>query len=91
MAADSAIHPIPGTEGYIACDGLILSVGLIPKNELAESLGVPIHLATKGPVCDQRCMTAVPGIFICGNALQVNDLVNYVSESGETMGKAAAR
>jgi thioredoxin reductase len=90
-ATDSAMNPIPGTEERIACDGLILSVGLIPENELAESLGVPIHPATKGPACDQRCMTAVPGIFSCGNALQVNDLVDYVSESGETAGKAAAR
>lgn len=90
-AADAAMNPIPGTEERIACDGLILSVGLIPENELAESLGVPIHPATRGPVCDQRCMTAIPGIFSCGNALQVNDLVDYVSESGETAGKAAAR
>jgi thioredoxin reductase len=90
-AADSAMNPIPGTEERIACDGLILSVGLIPENELAESLGVPIHPATRGPVCDQHGMTAVPGIFSCGNALQVNDLVDYVSESGEAAGKAAAR
>jgi NADPH-dependent 2,4-dienoyl-CoA reductase/sulfur reductase-like enzyme len=90
-AADAAMNPIPGTEERIACDGLILSVGLIPENELAESLGVPIHPATRGPVCDQRGMTAVPGIFCCGNALQVNDLVDYVSESGETAGKAAAK
>ncbi|MDR0388380.1 MAG: NAD(P)/FAD-dependent oxidoreductase [Treponema sp.] len=90
-ATDAAMNPIPGTEERIACDGLILSVGLIPENELAESLGVPIHPATKGPVCDQLCMTAIPGIFSCGNALQVNDLADYVSESGERAGKAAAR
>jgi thioredoxin reductase len=90
-AADAAMNPVPGTEERIACDGLILSVGLIPENELAESLGIPIHPATRGPVCDQHCMTAVPGIFSCGNALQVNDLVDYVSESGEAAGKAAAR
>jgi hypothetical protein len=65
-------------------------VGLIPENELAETLGVPIHNATRGPVCDQRYMTQVPGIFSCGNALQVNDLVDYVSESGEAAGRAAA-
>jgi thioredoxin reductase len=88
--ADEAMRPVPGTEERIGCDGLILSVGLIPENELAESLNVPIHQATKGPVCDQRYMTAVPGIFCCGNALQVNDLADYVSESGETAGRSAA-
>jgi thioredoxin reductase len=89
-AVDEAMRPIPGTEERITCDGLILSVGLIPENELAESLKVPIHQATRGPVCDQHYMTAVPGIFCCGNALQVNDLVDYVSESGETAGSSAA-
>jgi NADPH-dependent 2,4-dienoyl-CoA reductase/sulfur reductase-like enzyme len=89
-ATDSGMRPVPGTEERIACDGLILSVGLIPENEIAESLGVPLHPATGGPVCDQRRMTAVPGIFSCGNALLVNDLVDYVSESGETAGRAAA-
>jgi thioredoxin reductase len=88
--ADEAMQPIPGTEEWIDCDGLILSVGLIPENELAESLGAPIHQATRGPVCDQHYMTAVPGIFCCGNALQVNDLVDYVSESGEIAGRSAA-
>jgi len=90
-ATDEAMRPIPGTEERIACDGLILSVGLIPENELAESLGVPIHPATKGPVCDQHCMTEIPGVFSCGNALLVNNLVDYVSESGEEAGKSAAR
>ncbi|MCL1836590.1 MAG: NAD(P)/FAD-dependent oxidoreductase [Treponema sp.] len=90
MATDEAMRPIPGTEERIECDGLILSVGLIPENEFAESLGVPIHGATKGPVCDQHCMTEIPGVFSCGNALLVNDLVDYVSESGEEAGKSAA-
>jgi NADPH-dependent 2,4-dienoyl-CoA reductase/sulfur reductase-like enzyme len=90
MAVDEAMRPIPGTEERIHCDGLILSVGLIPENELAESLGVPLHPATKGPVCDQRCHTGVDGIFSCGNALQVNDLVDHVSRSGETAGRSAA-
>jgi hypothetical protein len=88
---DLHMNPLPGTEERIACDGLILSVGLIPENELAESLGVPIHPATGGPVCDQNYMTRIPGIFSCGNALLVNDLVDYVSESGEAAGTAAAR
>jgi NADPH-dependent 2,4-dienoyl-CoA reductase/sulfur reductase-like enzyme len=90
MAVNKAMEPIPGTEERIECDGLILSVGLIPENELAESIGVPLSAATKGPVCDQRNMTRIPGVFSCGNALQVNDLVDYVSESGETAGQAAA-
>lgn len=91
MAVDERMEPVAGTEEIVACDALILSVGLIPENELAESLGAPLSSATKGPVCDQRGMTEIPGLFCCGNALQVNDLVDYVSESGETAGRAAAR
>jgi NADPH-dependent 2,4-dienoyl-CoA reductase/sulfur reductase-like enzyme len=87
---DGSMRPIPGTGERLECDGLILSVGLIPENELAESLGVPIHPATKGPVCDQRYMTMIRGVFSCGNALQVNDLVDYVSESGAAAGHYAA-
>ncbi|MDR1108399.1 MAG: NAD(P)/FAD-dependent oxidoreductase [Spirochaetaceae bacterium] len=87
---DGAMRPLPGTGEQIDCDGLILSVGLIPENELAESLGVPIHPATKGPLCDQRYQTMIPGIFSCGNALLVNDLVDYVSESGAAAGRSAA-
>ncbi|GHU82303.1 pyridine nucleotide-disulfide oxidoreductase [Spirochaetia bacterium] len=90
MAVDGAMRPIPGTAERLSCDGLILSVGLIPENELAESLGVALHPATKGPVCDQHYMTGTPGVFSCGNALQVNDLVDYVSESGEQAGRNAA-
>ncbi len=88
---DERMQPIPGTEQTIECDALILSVGLIPENELAESLGVQIDPKTKGPKCDASLMTSVPGIFSCGNALHVNDLVDYVSESGETAGKFAAQ
>jgi thioredoxin reductase len=90
-AVDENMISIPGTEEIIECDALILSVGLIPENELAESLGVPLDARTKGPVTDQNCMTMVDGVFCCGNALHVNDLVDYVSESGETAGQAAAR
>lgn len=89
-AVDEKMKPIPGTEERIDCDTLILSVGLIPENELAESLHVKIDPHTKGPQCDEHLMSSVPGIFSCGNALHVNDLVDYVSESGETAGKAAA-
>jgi NADPH-dependent 2,4-dienoyl-CoA reductase/sulfur reductase-like enzyme len=90
-AVDEAMRPIAGTEERVECDGLILSVGLIPENELAESLAVPLDIATKGPVCDQRYMTMLDGVFCCGNALLVNDLVDYVSEIGEAAGKNAAK
>ena len=87
---DETMRPIPGTDQRIDCDALIVSVGLIPENELAESLGVPLDGHTRGPVCDGQLMTEVPGIFSCGNALHVNDLVDYVSASGELAGKSAA-
>jgi thioredoxin reductase len=79
------------TKRIVACDALILSVGLLPENEIAESLGVDIDPATKGPYVDQTLMTSVPGIFSCGNALHVNDLVDYVSQSGFLAGAAAAK
>ena len=88
---DGSMRPIPGTEEVVECDGLILSVGLIPENELAQSLGVELDPKTKGPVCDGQLMTSVDGVFSCGNALHVNDLVDYVSESGELAGRNAAR
>ncbi len=88
---DGDMKPIPGTEEIVECDGLILSVGLIPENELAQSLEVELDPKTKGPVCDGQLMTSVDGVFSCGNALHVNDLVDYVSESGELAGRAAAR
>jgi thioredoxin reductase len=88
---DENMNPVSGTEQIIECDALILSVGLIPENELAESLGVPLDGRTKGPVTDQSYMTMVDGVFCCGNALHVNDLVDYVSESGEAAGLAASQ
>lgn len=87
---DERMIPIKGTEEIIECDGLILSVGLIPENEIAESLGIEIDKNTKGPVVDQNFMTSIPGVFSCGNALHVNDLVDYVSESGKYAGENAA-
>lgn len=87
---DEKMQPIEGTQTKVECDALILSVGLIPENELAENLDVKLDPRTKGPKCDASLMTGVDGIFSCGNALHVNDLVDYVSESGETAGKAAA-
>lgn len=86
---DESLKPIKGSEEIIECDGLILSVGLIPENELSETLGVEMSRTTKGPVCDKSYMSSVPGVFVCGNALRVYDLVDYVSESGEAAGKSA--
>jgi len=88
---DENMRPIKGTEQVISCDTVILSVGLIPENEIADMLGVEIDAATKGPVVDQNFMTSVEGVFSCGNALHVNDLVDYVSESGEIAGANAAQ
>ena len=87
---DGDLRPIKGTEKRVECDALIVSVGLIPENELAESIGVSIDGHTGGPVCDGQLMTSVPGVFSCGNALHVNDLVDFVSASGEEAGKNAA-
>ncbi len=89
-SVDPCMCPIAGTEEIIPCDALILSVGLIPENELAESIGVPLDSKTKGAVVDERNETLLRGVFACGNALHVNDLVDYVSESGEIAGAAAA-
>ena len=87
---DEQMRPIAGTQQIVECDALILSVGLIPENELAETLGTELDRRTKGPVCNAQLMTSVDGVFSCGNALHVNDLVDYVSESGECAGKNAA-
>ena len=87
---DDKMNPIAGTEQIVECDALILSVGLIPENELAEGLGVKIDPRTKGPAVNGQLMTSIDGVFSCGNALHVNDLVDYVSESGETAGENAA-
>lgn len=87
---DENMRPIEGTQEKINCDTLILSVGLIPENELAETLGIALDPHAKGPVCDQNYETSLDGAFVCGNALHVNDLVDYVSESGAAAGAAAA-
>lgn len=87
---DENKKPIDSTKQIIECDSLILSVGLIPENELAETLDIKIDPNTKGPVCDQNLQTMLNGVYSCGNALHVNDLVDFVSESGETAGRNAA-
>ena len=87
---DEKMQPIESTARIIPCDALILSVGLLPENEVAQMLGVKLDPATKGAVVDQTLMTNVPGVFSCGNALHVNDLVDYVSLSGDQAGESAA-
>ncbi len=86
---DENRNPMPETARKVECDGLILSVGLIPENELAESVGVTVNRATGCPTCGENQMTDVPGVFACGNALRVFDLVDYVSASGEAAGRSA--
>ena len=87
---DGQMRPIAGTERYIPCDTLILSVGLIPENDILDSLAPAMDARTKGPQVNQYMETTVPGLFSCGNALHVNDLVDYVSESGSIVGEQAA-
>lgn len=82
--------PIPGTEEYIACDTLLLSVGLIPENELSKCAGVSLDSVTGGAVVDQNRQTSIEGVFACGNVLHVHDLVDYVSEEAEIAGRGAA-
>ena len=87
---DPCMCPVAGTEEVIPCDALILSVGLIPENELAQSILVPLDPKTKGAIVDEHNETLIPDVYACGNALHVNDLVDYVSESGEIAGNSAA-
>ena len=88
---DEKMKPIKGTEEIVECDSLILSVGLIPENEIAKQLAVPICPFTRGAVVDQTLMTLTDNVFSCGNALHVSDLADYVSESGETAGLYACK
>ncbi len=87
---DDVGNPISGTERTIPCDTLILSVGLIPENELSEAAGIVLDPATGGPVVNERMETSIPGIFACGNVVHVHDLVDYVTEMGELAGENAA-
>jgi len=87
---DSRMQPMEGTERFIECDTLLLSVGLIPENELSQEAGVDIYPMTNGAFVDDTLMTSVPGIFACGNVLHVHDLVDYVSTEAENAGAIAA-
>lgn len=87
---DEKFQPVKGTEFDIECDSVLLSVGLIPENELAESAGVKLHPRVNGAIVDENYMTSVEGIFACGNALHVHDLVDMLAKESEVVGKNAA-
>lgn len=87
---DERLAPIPGTERVVPCDTLLLSVGLIPENELSVAAGVELDPRTRGAVVDQSLLTVVPGIFACGNVLHVHDLADNVTSESERAGAAAA-
>lgn len=87
---DNTGKPIPGTEEEYSCDTLLLSVGLIPENELSRGMGVEMSKVTSGPVVNESLETNIEGVFACGNVLHVHDLVDFVSEEAGTAGKNAA-
>lgn len=90
-AVDHHGKPIPGTEEDYECDTLLLSVGLIPENELSRGMGVDIEPVTSGPTVNESLETNVPGVFACGNVLHVHDLVDYVSEEAVVAGENAVK
>lgn len=85
------LKPIPGTEEFIKCDTLLLSVGLIPENEITRKAEVAIDGRTNGPVVGELRETSMPGVFACGNVVQVHDLVDFVSEESVLAGQGAAK
>lgn len=87
---DEHMAPIAGTERIVLCDTLLLSVGLIPENELSVAAGMELDPRTRGAVVDQSLQTGVPGIFACGNVLHVHDLADNVTTESERAGAAAA-
>ena len=87
---DESLAPIPGTERVVPCDTLLLSVGLLPENELSVAAGIEFDPRTRGAVVDQSLQTGVPGIFACGNVLHVHDLADNVTTESERAGAAAA-
>lgn len=88
---DENRNPIPGTEQTLECDTLLLSVGLIPENEITKNAGIAIDTRTSGPVVNEAMETNVKGIFACGNVVHVHDLVDFVSEEGAKAGRSAAK
>ncbi len=87
---DENLKPIKGTEEYISCDTLLLSVGLIPENELSYGMGINMQQVTNGPIVDESLETNIEGVFACGNVLHVHDLVDFVSQEAAIAGKNAA-
>lgn len=90
VQVDEKMHPIPGTEKEFTCDTLVLSVGLIPENELSLAAGVQLDNRTKGAFVDEHYQTTVPGIFAAGNVLHVHDLVDFVSQEAELLAAGVA-
>lgn len=88
---DERLQPIPGTEEYVSCDTLMLSVGLIPENELSKNSGLQLDNITNGPRVDEYRETEHAGVFACGNVLQVHDLVDYVTQESQIAGLGAAK
>lgn len=88
---DENRRPIPGTEKHYGCDTLLLSVGLIPENELSRCAGVSLSPVTNGPLVDESLETSIPGVFACGNVLHVHDLVDFVSQEAANAGRSAVR
>ena len=88
---DENRKPIPGTEISYDCDTLLLSVGLIPENDISRNTGVEIDRRTSGPIVNEMMETSIPGIFACGNVVHVHDLVDFVSAEARKAGKAAAK
>jgi len=87
---DANYHPVPGTEVFIPCDTLLLSVGLIPENELARGACIDLNADINAPIVDERLESSIPGVFACGNALQVHDLADNVTLESQRAGKNAA-
>ncbi len=91
VQVDEQWRPVPGSEEIVPCDTLLLSVGLIPENELSRQAGVKLDPVTGGPIVDEGFQTSVPGIFAAGNVVHVYDLVDWVTEAGLVAGREAAR
>ena len=90
VQVDGENRPVPGTEEFISCDTLLLSVGLIPENELTAAMGAVMNEKTGGPVVSDTLETSVPGVFACGNVLHVHELVDHVSREAEEAGRFVA-
>ncbi len=89
VKVDENLNEVPGSEFWIEADTLVISAGLIPSVKKLKKIGVKIDPATGGPVVNDRLETSVPGIFVAGNSLLINDLVDYVAEQGELAAKSA--